>query len=240
MLSEAAHDSDTAARRRRTCEDGAEELKMYKKIIQAAFVFFGAAMLTACSADAEDRDDDIPVAHQVVQNANLSKLKDICPSELLARVKKPQLEFTENCAEVDKLCLKQCLKGKGYACFDLAHVYVTTDKNYEASQLLFKRACQLGVASGCTNAAAGLLNIEGSKDGTCLLDSFKGACELEDPWGCTMSAIMLSDKRYIDIVDRNFDAALNDLKGSCTYGLDDPACSNARELERMIKEAIEK
>ena len=84
-----------------------------------------------------------------------------------------------------------------------------------------------------------MLQVEKSQDGACMVRSFELICSKGDPWGCTMQAIMLSDKRFIDMVERDFDAALTALKDSCKFGLSDEACSTAKEMAVMIREAME-
>ena len=102
------------------------------------------------------------------------------------------------------------------------------------AEALFQRACSLGVASGCTNRAAGMLRAAGTSDhrlDQCAAATFAKACELEDPWACTMYASHLVRGAG---VNKDAKLALRVLEKSCKYGKDDPACENAMQIREEI------
>lgn len=96
-------------------------------------------------------------------------------------------------------------------------------------EALYLRACRLGVTSGCTNRAAGILVQEADRpDGeTCAARTFELTCARRDPWGCTMlgNALMKGQGIAQDLA-----RARQILAGSCRLGEADDACRAAREL----------
>lgn len=208
---------------------------IFRNSMKTAILLFCVVFLSACSAVSED----MPVHSQVTQNKRLSSLEDICPSKLIKRFKVQYSDVTNECERSESSCLKRCLRGDGNGCFGLANFYALNDINIDASLLLFKRSCKLGLPSGCTNAAAGMIDDANTQNGQCILSSFKATCKSKDAWGCTMQGIMLSDERFVNVVERDFDAALSALSGACVHGPTDPACLSAIEMEALIKDAME-
>jgi hypothetical protein len=130
-------------------------------------------------------------------------------------------------------CFARCMAGQGASCYWLGQDLQAAKADDAAAEVLFQRSCKLGVASGCTNRAAGSL-VSGSADPTvksCLIRTFERACALEDPWGCTMFAFELTKNSDSD-QDRA--RALMALEKSCRYGIDDPACSGSRQLKEQL------
>jgi len=205
-------------------------IRIFKTLLTVLFMVFAVS----CGAESKSITTKAELAEQ------LKDLEKICPATLLTRKKLDYEDLLTVCEERETYCIKRCSKDDAGACIALANIYGENTEDYTISRNLFKHSCKLGLPSGCTNAAAGMLHVDQSAEGTCILEAFRGACDLKDPWGCTMEAIMLSDKRYIDIVERDFEAALEALKGSCTFGLSDPACSGAKEIEDMILTAMKK
>jgi TPR repeat protein len=130
-------------------------------------------------------------------------------------------------------CLKRCDDGDGGWCYWLA-IGLQESRADPAAEALFMRACGLGIVSGCTNRAAGMLMKEDpdSRTQQCAARTFDKACDLDDPWACTMYATQLLQGTG---VPKNEVLALSVLKKSCKYGPDDPACINARKLRAKIE-----
>ena len=103
------------------------------------------------------------------------------------------------------------------------------------SEALFLKACSLGSVSACTNRAAGIQKIEGDKGLDCALRTYEKACELEDPWACTMLGFHLADGKG---VEKDLQGALQVIQKSCLYGDQDPACRNALILKKQIETAL--
>lgn len=143
--------------------------------------------------------------------------------------------FYQNCIADISVCYKRCTQNQPYACYYLAQTLQGNGAVYEAEQL-FQRSCELGVASGCTNRAAGIKNMKMSNTAiqqSCLTRTFEKSCKWKDPWGCTMYAYQLADGSG---GARDHKKALKVLQGSCIYGKDDPACEAAQQLKSYLKD----
>jgi hypothetical protein len=106
----------------------------------------------------------------------------------------------------------------------------------ERSEALFLRACSLGIASGCTNRAAGIMMDEEHRPGAleCASRTFDAMCQRDDPWACTMLAFNL--ERGLGIA-RDLTRALEVLPGGCRLGVEDEACQHALEVKKEIEAA---
>lgn len=102
-------------------------------------------------------------------------------------------------------CLQECEQGSGPSCFSAAQELEDEEGNEDEEQVeaqraerraeaalaLYRRACLLGVASGCTNAGANLRYARGEGKGAatddCPEQTFERVCaQVGDPWACTM------------------------------------------------------
>lgn len=119
--------------------------------------------------------------------------------------------------------VRGCEAGAVELCYAAAQELIDEDPRSPAAESLFVRACQLGSASGCTNAAAGRV-----PDDDCAFETFEASCNRgHDPWGCTMlgAALARGDAKYRDL--RQARAVL---QRSCVYGPADAACQVAKRL----------
>lgn len=92
-------------------------------------------------------------------------------------------------------CRAHCLRGHPESCWIIARALERRDL-YAESDELYLRACQYGLASGCTNWAAGRItderdrepppDLENDSTLVCLARVFEHACALADDWGCAM------------------------------------------------------
>lgn len=85
-------------------------------------------------------------------------------------------------------CVEECRAGMPASCYSAALAAQRDDAlSLDTDQALFVRACTLGMASGCTNAAAFLLKKDAADP--CAGPAFEVVCERGyDPWACTMLA----------------------------------------------------
>lgn len=119
-----------------------------------------------------------------------------------------------------------CQAGAVELCYAAAQALVTPEITDPASQSLFLRACQLGEASGCTNAAAGR-----RKQDDCAFATYEASCERgRDPWGCTMLGLALVDWEG----RRDLARARQILPRACRLSDDDPACQAARSILQSL------
>lgn len=168
----------------------------------------------------------------ISDSKQLNKLAKICPSKLVQAEDIDFENLTDICAEDQTKCLNLCLKGSSNHCFGLANHFNITDENSHAySRPLYAKSCQLGLASSCTNVAAGIKNRDGLEEALCYTKTFEKTCELDDPWGCTMYAISLI---YGEGTRKDLDKALSVMRGSCRFGDSDRACSTAIDLASDI------
>jgi len=139
----------------------------------------------------------------------------------------------DHCQAPYDTCLSKCEAGDGGSCYWLAQQLQQNGAPSETCGALFQRSCKLGVVSGCTNQAAGLLNTKGDDVPTqkCAVRTFERGCQYDDPWACTMYAFQLS--RGVGVAQDEV-LALKVLEKSCKYGDSDPACGYAKGLRQDI------
>ncbi|NBF04941.1 sel1 repeat family protein [Pseudomonas sp. Fl5BN2] len=162
-----------------------------------------------------------------------------CPTAVMpqrAKIQTTQANRCQNAAQLDS-CMSRCEAGNGNDCYWLGTTLQQAAGPAATYEPLYQRACSLGLVSGCTNHAAGLLKAQPDSEATrqCAVQSFAQACDLDDPWACTMYGFHLS--RGIG-VQADVKQALKVLEKSCKFGIDDPACSGARQLQEDIRAAI--
>jgi hypothetical protein len=136
-------------------------------------------------------------------------------------------------------CVEECDAGSANACHHAAQE-VQSDAAIEPHALaLFLRACGLGHASACTNAAATLDDVPGPMPPTavaaCTGPTYDAVCERAgDPWSCTMLGAALLTGRG---VARDAERALLVLEKPCRGDPQDPACVAARGLLQRVAPA---
>lgn len=228
---------------------------MSKKLNYLYFSLLSCLFLSACTKTTLDKDvldssstapslnpvfDSIvnDIKNQEIFRNNLQK----CPANS-APIRQTLLSSTSDstmnaCEDNQSKCYQLCLKNDGVACYFSALSLQEANYKLPAEQL-FQRSCELGVASGCTNRAAGMLNFTEhltAEQKKCIFSTFEKTCDWRDPWGCTMFADQLISEEN---TEPNYKKALNVLKYSCKYGNDDPACQSAKELRKFINSKIE-
>ena len=166
---------------------------------------------------------------------------DVCPADIIGQKEVAINYLSVGCADNPDKCLENCRKDDGNACYALA--LLIQDKygvEQNDSETLFLRSCKLGVTSGCTNRAAGMMNLEKMDDSkmVCAANTFEKACSKNDSWGCTMYGFMLYEGNGRK---QNKDEAIKILRKACDEtNDDDPACQRAKEMEQMYKNPPQK
>jgi uncharacterized protein len=132
----------------------------------------GCLALFACASDRE-RPVDTPPGKS-------------CAADRIPALRRGYL-LRKDCAPDTTVCLDACRTGDADACFTLAINAQRANAPSAESTALFEQACQLGLATGCTNWGAGLWagdsrNIKVS----CLRRIFARSCEARDVFGCAM------------------------------------------------------
>ena len=124
-------------------------------------------------------------------------------------------------------CLGECERGGALSCYEAAQDIQATDRLDPGAQALHLRACSLGLASACTNAAAGRKPDVAAVD-ECGFRTFEAVCErASDPWACTMLGMALLDGKPRR---RQPARARQVLATACRLGEEDPACATAKGL----------
>lgn len=176
----------------------------------------------------------LAVSGQVLDRGDWRALALRCPASLMPQVQSLVYLGRKQCQPGQmQSCLAQCAQNDAGACYWLAEALQEAHVASQASEVLFQRACQLGVVSGCTNRAAGLF--EKRRDDVevqaCAARTYDKACQADDPWACTMQALHLS--RGLG-VRQDRQQALKVLEKSCKYGPEDPACTYGQRLKASI------
>ncbi|MEN5094437.1 sel1 repeat family protein [Pseudomonas protegens] len=205
------------------------------------FCLFGMALLSSLAANAAPTDQELIDAlyAKVQARQDWQAQARQCPSDNMPARTATRATQANRCETPEQLgaCLQRCETGDGNDCYWLATTLQQAKGPAAGYEPLYQRACSLGLVSGCTNRAAGMLTADADNQATrhCAVQSFNKACELNDPWACTMYGFHLS--RGIGVAP-DADLALKVLDKSCKYGPADPACSGARQLQEEIREAI--
>lgn len=174
------------------------------------------------------------IAAEVLKQTDWLELAARCPAAVMPEQQAPDAS-RNNCAPGElKACMAHCTAGDGRACYWLAQDIQYKTKS-QAPDVLFQRSCKLGVASGCTNKAAGLSLDKPGDEGNqvCAAQTYAKACAFDDPWACTMYALHLGHGIG---VQKDKALALKVLEKSCKYGPEDDACSSGMKLKRRLRE----
>ncbi len=186
----------------------------------------GLTLLLAC-ASGYANDSLTALTHELKQTTpDWFPAVSVCPADVIPAREVDVNYLGERCVGMPERCLKRCQFEDANACYALALAIQTVDDG-PLADALFLRACTLGVVSGCTNRAAGMLD----DDLRCSIRTFEQTCELRDPWGCTMLGLYLSIGEGIE---KDTERALRVMQGSCRYGEADEACQYARSLRERI------
>ena len=196
---------------------------------RALLLFVAGMSISACSEDPPslaDTDWLYPI--------------DACPADVMPARETPLIDDYSYCYAQVEPCWQDCRRGNGEACYSLANYFQSSDPESDLSSALFLRSCALGVVSGCTNRAAGLLRTERVAgefeiDGNaCSNRSFELGCELHDAWACTMYGASLTRGIGIPV---DHDLAMEILPRACELSEDDEACLYAQQLLAEIEAA---
>ena len=152
-----------------------------------------------------------------------------CPADAFPGVETPLSYRRGECADSIGPCLDRCQSDDGTACYVAALRLQILNAPTDYSEALFLKACRLGIASGCTNRAAGILASESDQTvpWLCVNRTFEAMCQKDDPWACTMwGSSLLHGRGMPPDVAR----ARQVLPRGCRLSEQDPACVAARQL----------
>lgn len=149
------------------------------------------------------------VALRVAESRTLTFLLAVTASFIPARCSKPPaeemsgatgqacvadsihtLERASNvpsCAPADLLCRAKCLAGSATSCLGMAYAAEKDPTTTVEAVRLYKRACLLGEANGCTNYAASIWSSDHTDEQLiCARRTFEKACAAKEPFACGM------------------------------------------------------
>jgi TPR repeat protein len=190
-------------------------------------------LFTACEPREPAVEGVDEVVRRVTAMAEWQKDASRCPAELIPAEQDLSYLTVNHCKSALGKCLQACEEGHAGSCYWLAYTLQSMKASDAASEALYQRSCKLGIVSGCTNRAAGMLHLKEPvpRVDQCAASTFSKACDLDDPWACTMFAHQLMQGIG---VEKNDALALRVLEKSCKYGSDDPACIEAKQLEAEL------
>jgi hypothetical protein len=198
-----------------------------------AFIAFPAARAGQTAAEASE------IAKNVLSRNDWLSEAGRCPSAVMPERQTLDFLDSNDCMRGQfASCLEKCSAGVGGACYWLGQGLHETGAD-QAAEVLYQRSCRLGIVSGCTNRAAGMMSEkpEAPSVNACAAETFSKACAFDDPWACTMYAWHLS--RGIGVQEDKA-LALKVLGKSCKYGSDDQACSYGTRLRKELLDASKK
>ncbi len=186
--------------------------------------------LAGCEQAVDERD---LVLSELKNQSWLPPAKE-CPADVAPPIDiKP--EYLGDYCEANLYdCLRSCEREDGNACYALALASQQFEFPDHFVETLFLRSCRLGIMSGCTNRAAGMLRFDEAqkRDINCILETFDKMCIRDDPWACTMLGQLLIKGPD---VDPDLRRALEVLPKGCRHGDEDPACQRAKELTEQAE-----
>ena len=209
-------------------------------LTRLAYLFVPALLAGTCLSAAA-KDTDVALTEQIAgavrrQSAWIAEAKQ-CPAQLMTRSPVSPLATGNACMKnPTTACLASCERGDAAACYWLGQGLQQRNAPDRAFEALYQRSCKLGVISGCTNRAAGMMveQRDNAASQQCASRTFEKGCGFDDPWACTMQAFHLS---YGLGVAPDPARALQLLRKSCKYGQDDPACIAGIRLKQEIEGA---
>lgn len=205
------------------------------KAVKLKIIIAGLLWLVACHASAISDAGLYSLQTKIAEAALLNNELARCPAEIMPKtVLEDEVRESAACDQGIEQCYAECAQDQGYACYYTARALQKNRLYYESEQM-FQKSCRLGVASGCTNRAAGMLHLLRDRSAAqtqCITETFNKSCALNDPWGCSMYARQLIEQ---DDSQATRQKALKVLQKSCLNGQDDPACIDAQRTIAEIK-----
>lgn len=125
------------------------------------------------------------------------------------------------CEAGDPACRDACLQGDAGSCLGRAYAIERENAAIDEATALFRRACALGSANGCTNYAATIWARDHTDEElSCALRLFEKSCAANEPYGCGMVGRVLLDRasspQELSDAERKIEASCEDPGGfSC-------------------------
>lgn len=207
-----------------------------KAFFMCALALFSGGVFCILAQELKAPDDIALKIRQLVELQDVKPRRSdllTCPADLIRKGRRSRLG-PKDCERDPQNCLAECDKASGDSCQALARlVQDHTSIDSEFADVLYRKACGLGITLGCTNAAAKLFTLDGDQPVQCPARTFEKTCTLDDAWGCTMFGMSLALGRGVPIDKKK---ALLMLDKACTMSIDksSEACVNAKQLKDTI------
>jgi hypothetical protein len=99
------------------------------------------------------------------------------------------------CTASDDSCEKKCAAGQAEYCVARAYAMEKSPTSQDEAALLFRKACENGLAIGCTNYAAHIWAQDHSEqEAVCVTKMFVRSCEAGDHFACGMSGRVMMER----------------------------------------------
>lgn len=202
-------------------------------MLSRLFATFAAWLVLAPLALAQSTAPATParVAEQVQAQRAWVADAATCPAQAFPQ--RPVVPAAVDCGSGSQAgaCFSRCNSGDASACHQLGQAL---QKDHgAAAELLHQRACRLGIVSGCTNRAAGLLREkpEDEAAAACAARTLTLGCAADDPWACALHGLNLALGQG---VAQDQPKALEMLRKACRKGLADEACVAANRIKDAV------
>jgi len=162
-----------------------------------------------------------------------------CPADVMPGYDRDSGYVVGRCEGDLAGCAERCAADDGPDCYALALVLESRETETQSDEPVFEalylRACRLGLATGCTNRAAGLTYrdpVTAASD-ACAARTFGETCSRDDAWGCTMYGFHLMSGRG---VPKDLEQAARMFEKACGYDETFVACTKAKRLLKQIED----
>ncbi|MEP7148546.1 MAG: hypothetical protein ABI857_06650 [Acidobacteriota bacterium] len=160
---------------------------------------------------------------------------DGCPADSIPTNGRRPTLMASACEHDPAACLTKCDAKDGDSCYALARLIQDNDViENDVADILYRHACRLGIASGCTNTASLLFEGDDPSGLICAARTFEIACAQEDAWACAMNGLALAEgighKKDVDAATRSLDRA-------CEVASEKTgeACTRAKQTKAVIE-----
>jgi hypothetical protein len=204
-------------------------------IVGCAAFLQGASIAQGQSSTAEDLTPQARAAlTQLRDHPTWLFPAEECPADVMPRSEVTLRYPKGRCKPHLQSCLDDCASHDANACYALALAAQELKTDNAIAEALFLRACRLGMVSGCTNRAAGMVVLEpdNPRSTPCAVRTYEMTCASDDAWGCTMYGYHLMAGKG---VPQDLDQAARVLPKGCRHGPEDAACRKATSFIRWIE-----
>lgn len=205
--------------------------------VAALVLFFlsAAAMRQAVGAAADLSPRAQAVLNELRAQPDWLFPADACPADVMPQFEEEIYYLADDCKPHLRTCFDECKSDDANACYALALTVQELDTDDAVAEALFLRSCDLGIPSGCTNRAAGMMTSspETAELLACTARTFERTCGKDDAWGCTM--LGFQQVRGAGVI-KDLERAGHSAQKACAIARESEACKYAKALGQMIED----